>query len=89
MIGAVLLVATLWLGIRRSLGKVSRDHDQQFVLCVLVWTALNLVLESFLITGCFFATFLTLTCLARIGFTRNQRRRGRRGRCGSGGGAYE
>jgi O-antigen ligase len=69
-IGLLLLIATLLLATGLSLSTVSRDREQLFVGCILVWITLNLILESFLITSSFFATFLTFTLLARLGLTR-------------------
>lgn len=69
-IGLLLLIATLLLATAVSLSRVSRDREQLFVGCILVWITVNLILESFLITSSFFATFLTFTLLARLGLTR-------------------
>jgi O-antigen ligase len=69
-IGLLLLIATLLLAIGLSWARVSEDREQLFVGCVLIWITLNLILESFLITSSFFATFLTFTLLARLGLTR-------------------
>jgi O-antigen ligase len=69
-VGLLLLSVTLLLAIAKSLSRVSQDRERLFVCCVLVWITLNLTLESFLITGSFFATFLTFTLLARVGLTR-------------------
>ena len=66
-IGLTLLIATVIVAVRYSFVEARRDESQRFVFCVFVWLAMNLLLESFLITGCFFATFLAFTLLAKSG----------------------
>jgi exopolysaccharide production protein ExoQ len=68
VIGLMLLLATLFLAIRRSVSKTPEDRDHVFVVSVLVWITINLFLEAFLITSCFFATFLAFTLLAKVSF---------------------
>lgn len=72
-IGLALLVATVFLALRLSFIKALRHRDQRFVVCIILWVSINLLLESFLITGCFFATFMTFALLAKLAFVSGSR----------------
>ncbi len=71
VVGLSLLLAALILALWSSFVKASLDVEHRFVVCFLVWISINLLLESFLVTGSFFATFLTFTFLAKLAFTRS------------------
>jgi O-antigen ligase len=67
--GVVVLIAMLSLAVKLSIKEAMRDRSELFTACILVWMAGNLVTEAFLLTGCFYATFLLFALLGKVSFT--------------------
>lgn len=68
-IGLALLCIGLALSIYRSASLAEAEPDHCFAVALLVWLAINMITESFLINSASFPTFLAMTVLARLTLT--------------------
>jgi len=70
IVGLLLLTSTFLLSINLTCRRVTAHHERLFALAVLIWTLINLFLESFLITSAFMSTFIVVTILANVTLSR-------------------
>jgi len=70
IVGFLLLTSTFLLSINLTCRRVTAHHERLFALAVLIWTLINLFLESFLITSAFMSTFIVVTILANVTLSR-------------------
>jgi O-antigen ligase len=73
--GAVTLVLILFLSVKMSIGLAKRNSEYAFITAVLVWLIINLVTEDQILTRPYFAIFVWMIMLARLGFIREKSRR--------------
>ena len=71
-IGAVTLVLSLFLSVKKSLGLVKRNSRYAFIVAVLIWLILNLYTEDQLLGRPFFPVFVWMIMLAKLGFIREE-----------------
>ena len=71
-IGAVTLVLSLFLSVKKSLGLVKRNSRYAFIVAVLIWLILNIYTEDQLLGRPFFPVFVWMIMLAKLGFIREE-----------------
>lgn len=65
-VGLILLVLMFVMSIRLMIFARGARQDRLFALSILLWTTINLSLESFLISSAFLSTFIVWVVLAKI-----------------------
>jgi O-antigen ligase len=71
-IGAVPLVLSLFLSVKKSLGLVKRNSRYAFIVAVLIWLIISLYTEDQLLGRPFFPVFVWMIMFARLGFIREE-----------------